>query len=318
MKPLLTIAPAVRQALEAGRPVVALESTIIAHGMPFPHNLETARRAQSIAQEEGCVAATIAALDGSLCVGLEDAELELLAQAQGVLKISRRDLAYALASGRPGATTVSATMMAAAMAGIRVFATGGIGGVHRGAGPAGPAGAAGSAGPAGGDVSADLTELGRTPVVVVSAGAKAILDLALTLELLETLGVPVVGYGTDEFPAFYSRSSGLPVAFRLDTPGEVAALYRKQRELGLEQGLLVANPVPREHEIPRPEVEAWITTALGEAARAGVRGKDVTPFLLGRVVEASGGRALETNKRLLESNVRVACAVARELPPGGS
>ncbi len=298
MKPLLRISPAVQSALEARRPVIALESTIIAHGMPFPHNLETAMRAQAIAADEGCVAATVAALDGSLRVGLEAREIELLARAEGVLKLSRRDLAYALATGKPGATTVSATMMAAAMAGISVFATGGIGGVHRGPG---------------GDVSADLTELARTPVVVVSAGAKAILDLGLTLELLETLGVPVVGYGTDELPAFYSRSSGLPVAFRLDTPAEVAALYRKQRELGLEQGLLVANPVPREHEIPRPVVEQWIETALADAGRLRVRGKDVTPFLLGKVVEASGGRALETNKRLLESNVRVACAIAREL-----
>ena len=301
MKPLVKVDPRVRAALDARQPVIALESTIIAHGMPFPHNLETALRAQAIACEEGCLAATVAALDGSLRVGLQDAEIEMLARAEGVLKLSRRDLAYALASGKPGATTVSATMVAAAMAGIIVFATGGIGGVHRG----------GS-----GDVSADLTELARTPVIVVSAGPKAILDLPLTLELLETLGVPVVGYGTDELPAFYSRSSGLPVAFRLDTPGEVAALYRKQRALGLEQGLLVANPVPPEHEIPRPEVERWIEAALAEAGRRRVRGKEVTPFLLGRVVEASGGRALETNKRLLEGNVRVACAIARELAAG--
>lgn len=298
MKPLLTVAPDVRAALDGRRPVIALESTIIAHGMPFPHNLETALRAQAIAREQGCLAATVAALDGTLRVGCSDAEIELLARCRGVLKLSRRDLAYALASGRPGATTVSATMMAAAMAGIAVFATGGIGGVHRG----------GS-----GDVSADLAELARTPVVVVCAGAKAVLDLPLTLELLETLGVPVVGYGTDELPAFYSRSSGLPVAFRLDTPAEVAALYRKQRELGLEQGVLVANPIAAEHEIPRADVEVWIQAAVEEAAAAGVRGKEVTPFLLGRIVLASGGRALEANKRLLESNVRVACAIARAL-----
>ncbi len=298
MRPLVRIAPDVRAALDGRRPVIALESTIIAHGMPFPDNLDTALRAQAIAREQGCVAATVAALDGSLRVGCSDAELELLARARGVLKVSRRDVAYAMASAKAGATTVSATMMAAAMAGIAVFATGGIGGVHRGSS---------------GDVSADLTELARTAVVVVSAGPKAILDLPLTLELLETLGVPVVGYGTDELPAFYSRSSGLAVAFRLDTPGEVAALYRKQRELGLEQGVLVANPVPPEHEIPREEVERWIGAALEEAARAGVRGKQVTPFLLARVVESSGGRALRTNKRLLENNVRVACAIAREL-----
>ena len=298
MTSLLRVAAGVRSALERGRPVVALESTIIAHGMPFPHNLETALRAQEVAREAGCLAATVAAIDGKLRVGLTDGELEILARSEGVLKLSRRDLSYALVSGRLGATTVSATMIAASLAGIAVFATGGIGGVHRGES---------------GDTSADLTELARTPVIVVSAGAKAILDLPRTLELLETLGVPVIGYGTDELPAFYSRSSGLPVPFRLEAPAEVAALYRKQRALGLEQGILVANPVPAQYEIPREAVETWIEAALAEAERSRVRGREVTPFLLSRVVEASGGRALETNKRLLESNVEVACAIAREL-----
>jgi pseudouridine-5'-phosphate glycosidase len=292
----LAVHEEVRAALEAGRPVLALESTIIAHGLPRPRNVEIALRAEAEARSVGVVPATIGIFDGRLCVGLEAAQIEALGTAEGVLKVSRRDLAYALATHRLGATTVCATMLAARQAGIRVFATGGIGGVHRGQSL---------------DVSADLLELARTSVIVVSAGAKAILDLPGTLEVLETQGVPVVGYRTAEFPAFYSRSSGLPLELRAETPQEVVALYRSQRELGLEQGILVANPIPADSEIPRQEIEGFVVEALQEAARQGVVGKRVTPFLLSRVLQLSGGRSLEANVALLLHNVQVACAIAR-------
>lgn len=287
----------VRDALEARRPVVAFESTIVSHGMPWPKNRDTALAAEAIARASGAVPATVAVLDGRITVGLQAGELERLATETGVLKVSRRDLSWALATGRTGATTVSATMFAAFRAGIDVFATGGIGGVHRGAAETF-------------DVSADLAELASTSVCVVSAGAKAILDIPKTLEVLETLGVPVVCFDTPEFPAFYSRSSGLPAPLRVDTPEEVAAILAAQRELRLAQGILVALPVPAAQEIPRGTMEAWIARALRELAERRISGKAVTPFLLARIVELSGGASLETNVKLFHNNVRLACRIA--------
>jgi pseudouridine-5'-phosphate glycosidase len=279
--------------------VVALESTIVAHGMPYPRNLETARRVEAAVRDAGAVPATIAVLDGRLRVGLDAAALERLAKdGARMAKLSRADLPWALAEGRDGATTVAATMLAAARAGIRVFATGGIGGVHRGVAETW-------------DVSADLDELARTPVIVVSAGAKAILDLPKTLEVLETKGVPVVGYGTDEFPAFWSRSSGLKAPLRLDEPAAIARLWAMQRTLGLEAGILVANPIPAAHEIARAEIEPAIETAL-ERAR-GTEGKRVTPALLDAVLAATGGRSLEANIALVLNNARVAAEIALAL-----
>ncbi len=288
----------VAEALRAGRPVVAFESTIISHGMPWPRNVETALAAESIARESGVTPATVAVLDGCIAVGLSRTELERLAKEKNVLKVSRRDLSWALAARRTGATTVSGTMIAARLAGIDVFATGGIGGVHRGASLTF-------------DLSADLTELAATSVCVVSAGAKAILDIPKTLELLETLGVPVVAYGTDDFPAFYSRSSGVPAPLRCDSAEQIASMLGAQRALGFPQGILVANPVPSEWEIPRATMDAWIDTAMKELETHGVTGKAVTPFLLAKIVELSGGSSLETNVKLFHANVRLACDIAR-------
>lgn len=290
--------PEVAAALAAGEPVIALESTVIAHGLPRPQNLEAARRLEAIAREEGVVPATIAVIDGRVRVGLEAADLERLATTRDVMKVSRRDYAVAVARGRTGATTVAATMMAAHWAGVRVFATGGIGGVHRGSRN---------------DISADLPELARTPVVVVCAGAKAILDLAATLEWLETHGVPVVGYQTDELPAFYARGSGLELQVRADTPAEAAALARTQADLGLAAGLLVAVPPPMEHALASETMEAAIRAALAAAAADGIRGKALTPFLLSRVAESTGGRSIAANIALLENNVRVAAGIAAAL-----
>ncbi len=278
--------------------VVALESTVIAHGLPWPHNLEAARRLEQVVRDAGAVPKTIGIVAGEVCIGLSDAQLEHLARAEHVRKVSRRDLPIAMALKQDGATTVAATMYLAARAGIQVFATGGIGGVHRGH----PF-----------DVSADLEELAQTPVCVVCAGAKAILDLPLTLEVLETRGVPVIGYGTDEFPAFYSRTSGLPVDQRVDTPEEVAAIYRAQRELGLPGGMLVVVPIPEEAEVPRDQIERAIERALAEAEEQGIRGKEITPFLLARVAELTGGEALKANLALLENNARVAAQIALAL-----
>lgn len=284
-------------AKEAGKPLVALESTIITHGMPFPENVETARKVEAIIREEGAEPATIAVLDGALHIGLEDDELDRLAQNENVLKLSRADFAHALASGKTGSTTVAATMIAAWLGGIDVFATGGIGGVHRGA-------------ESSFDVSADLLELARTDVIVVCAGAKAILDLPKTLEVLETQGVPVIGYRTDTLPAFWSRDSGLSVPIRLDKPDEIAEHARMRGALGLTGGTLVANPVPADAEIPAAEIAAHIETALAEAASRGVTGKDVTPFLLSRMLELTDGRSLETNIALIENNARLAARIA--------
>ncbi len=300
MTDLLALSPEVAQALADRKPVLAFESTIISHGMPYPRNVETAREAETAAREAGVAPATIAVMDGRILVGLTDAQLERLATEKDVLKVSRRDMAWALAARRAGATTVSATMLAARLAGISVFATGGIGGVHMGAEESF-------------DISADLAELASTSVLVVSAGAKAILDLPRTLEVLETLGVPVVGFGTSELPAFYSRSSGLPLSLRVDTPAEAAALLRAQRALGLPQGILVANPVPLEWEIPRQTMERWIDQALQDLSTRGVTGKAVTPFLLSRIVELSGGKSLETNVKLFHNNVRLGSRIAAAL-----
>ena len=296
----LVFAPEVAAARAAGRPIVALESTIITHGMPFPANVETARTVEETVRAEGAVPATIAVMSGAIRIGLTPAELDALGQARGVMKLSRADLAFCLAAGGIGATTVAATMICAHLAGIAVFATGGIGGVHRGA-------------EASWDVSADLHELARTPVTVVAAGAKAILDLPKTLEVLETLGVPVIAYGQDAFPAFWSRASGLRAPLRADTPAAVAAAHRMRSRLGLGGGQLVANPIPVEAEIPRAEILPAIEAALAEAAAAGVAAKDVTPFLLDRLYALTGGRSLAANIALVQANAALAARIAGAL-----
>jgi pseudouridine-5'-phosphate glycosidase len=296
----LQVHPRVRRALARRQPVIALESTIIAHGLPRPRNVEIALAAEAAAEQAGAVAATVGVIAGRLRVGLSRGEIEHLGTAPEVWKAARRDLPWVLGRGLDAATTVSGTMLAARLAGIAVFATGGIGGVHRGASESL-------------DVSADLYELARTPVLVVSAGAKAILDLPKTLEVLESLGVPVVGYRTSEFPAFYSSDSGLALEMRAETPAELAGLFREQRRLGVQQGLLAANPIPREAEIPRAEMEGYLRRAQEALAAEGIDGKRVTPFLLGKVLEYSGGRSLEANVALLLNNVRLACAIAAEL-----
>jgi pseudouridine-5'-phosphate glycosidase len=290
----------VAEAIRENRPVIALESTIIAHGLPRPQNVEIALQAEEEARKLGVVPATVGILDGKVVVGLAPGQIELLGTAEPVLKVSRKDFAYALAMGRLGATTVCSTMMAAHLAGIRVFATGGIGGVHRGAEQSF-------------DISADLLELSRTPVIVVSAGAKAILDLPKTLEFLETRGVPVLGYGTSVLPAFYSAESDLALDLTVENPEQIAEIYRAQRSLDLEQGLLVANPIPMKHEITRETMEGYLRTALADMERADVTGKQVTPFLLARVLELSGGKSLESNIELLVNNVRLACEISRAL-----
>jgi len=293
----LEIAPDVQSALAKGEAVVALESTIITHGMPHPQNVATAREVEAVVRENGAVPATIAIIEGRIKVGLSDAELDWLGTARDVMKLSRADLPYAVASKRHGATTVAATMICAHLAGIRVFATGGIGGVHQGV-------------EATMDISADLDELARTPVAVVCAGAKAILDLPRTLEYLETRGVPVVGYGTDRFPAFWSRTSELPVPLRLDTPEAIADLVRTKETLGLDGGVLVANPVPHGDEIPADEMKAFIDAAVREAKTRGIAGKAVTPFLLSDLFERTGGRSLATNIALVKNNAALAAKLA--------
>ncbi|PKQ19809.1 MAG: pseudouridine-5-phosphate glycosidase [Actinobacteria bacterium HGW-Actinobacteria-6] len=303
MTDLLQIAPEVSAALIAGTPVVALESTIISHGFPYPANLECALECERIAREEGAVPATVAIIGGVIRAGLSRAEIEHLATTAGIPKASRRDLATLVAGGSDGATTVAATMMVAEMAGIRVFATGGIGGVHRGA-------------EASFDISADLEELARTDVAVVCAGAKSVLDLGLTLEYLETHGVPVLGYGTDGFPAFYTRTSGFGVDARFDSPADIAAVLRSRRELGISGGVIVANPIPAEHELSHAEIDGVIETALAEATEQGVRGKEVTPFLLGRIHALTGGRSEAANKELVYNNVRLAARIAGALSEG--
>ena len=301
MNPYLDIHPEVAEALAQGNPVVALESTIISHGMPYPQNVRTALAVEEVVRQNGAVPATIAVLGGRLKAGLTREEIEYLGQqGQKVTKTSRRDLAVLLAKGMDGATTVATTMMIACMAGIRVFATGGIGGVHRGAGTTM-------------DISADLQELARTNVTVVCAGAKAILDLKLTLEYLETHGVPVLGYGTEELPAFYTRTSGLKVDYRVDSPEEIARIMAVRSDLGLSGGILVTNPIPEEWSMDPALINGTMDRAVAEAEAQGITGKDVTPFLLARVKELTGGDSLEANIALVKNNARLAARIAGAL-----
>jgi pseudouridine-5'-phosphate glycosidase len=293
----LDIRPEVAAALARGGPVVALESTVISHGLPRPHNLETARRMEAAVRSEGAVPATVGLLHGRLVVGLTGEEIELLANIDGVHKVSRRDLSTVLQSRKPGATTVAATILIASQAGISVFATGGIGGVHRGVQDTL-------------DISADLVELARTPVAVVCAGAKIILDLPRTLELLETLGVPVVGFRTGSFPAFYVRESGLTLDLRVESAEEAAPLMSMQRELGLTSGIVFCNPPPESSALDRVQTESLIKSALIAANSEGIQGKAVTPYLLGYLSKASGGATLKANMDLLVSNASVAAQIA--------
>ena len=301
MNKYLDISPEVQQALAEGKPVVALESTIISHGMPYPKNVETAMLVEKTIRENGAVPATIAIIGGRLKAGLSADEIEYLGKSgRKVAKVSRRDLAAIVARGADGATTVTTTMIIAHMAGIGVFATGGIGGVHRGAETTM-------------DISADLEELGSTPVMVVCAGAKSILDLGLTLEYLETRGVPVVGYGTDELPAFYTRRSGFGVDYRVDSPAELAAMFKAQQELGMKGGMLVTNPIPEQYAMDKEVIDAAIDQAVAESKAQGIHGKETTPFLLARVVELTGGDSLESNIQLVLNNAIVASKTAAEL-----
>lgn len=289
--------PEVAAALEEGRAVVALESTIISHGMPYPENVESARTCERIIREEGATPATIAIIGGVIRVGLSEEELEHMGRSSEVRKASRRDLPMLLASDGDGATTVASTMIGASLAGVRVFATGGIGGVHRGAQQTF-------------DISADLMELARTPVAVVCAGAKSILDIGLTLEVLETHGVPVIGFGTDAFPAFYVRDGGFPVDERADDVRDIARVMRLKWSLGLSGGIVVANPIPREHELDPALISRSIEEAVRAAESGGVRGKEITPFILARLNEATQGRSLAANKQLVYNNARVAARLA--------
>ncbi len=296
--PLPTLSPEVREALQSRRPLVALESTVITHGLPWPQNLELARRLEATVRAGGASPATIAVLNGEVKVGLSETELEHLAQSKDTIKVSRRDYAMAVAQKRDGGTTVAGTMIAAQWAGIRVFATGGIGGVHRRLGEAAL------------DVSADLPELARTPVVVVCAGAKAILDLPATLEWLETHGVPVIGYGTSEFPAFYSRTSGLPLAARADTAAEAAQMVKAMWDMDFTSGALLCVPCPEAAAQPAAAMNTAIEQALREAAAGGIRGSAVTPYLLARIATLTEGHSLTANLALLENNARVAAELA--------
>ncbi|ALK95916.1 pseudouridine-5'-phosphate glycosidase [Massilia sp. WF1] len=297
MQSFLQFSPEVQAARAAGKPVVALESTIISHGMPYPQNVQTAREVEQVIRDAGAVPATIAIIDGRICIGLADEQLELLGQSQEAIKVSRRDLAYVLATGKLGATTVAATMICAKLAGIEVFVTGGIGGVHRGAETSF-------------DISADLQELAQTGVAVVCAGVKSILDIGLTLEYLETHGVPVVSVGQAAFPAFFTRDSGFRADFQLDTPEEQARFIRTKWQLGLEGGVVVSNPVPEAAAMQNEEIGAIIAQALREADQQGVKGKAVTPFLLARIKELTNGRSLATNIALVKHNAQVGAKLA--------
>ncbi|MBL0385698.1 pseudouridine-5'-phosphate glycosidase [Tumebacillus sp. ITR2] len=297
MHDFLDIHSDVAAALRAGRPVVALESTIISHGMPYPQNVQTAREVENIIREQGAVPATIGIIDGRIKIGLTDEELESFGQASNVHKVSRRDLPYVVAAKKNGATTVAATMICAQLAGIKVFVTGGIGGVHR-------------EGELTMDISADLTELAQTDVAVICAGAKSILDLGRTLEYLETHGVPVIGYQSDDFPAFYTRSSGHGVDYRLDAPEEIARFLHTKWALGLKGGAVVANPVPETHALDAQAMESHIDNALAEAKAQGIKGKDATPFLLAKMKEITGGQSLDTNIALVKHNAHVGAQIA--------
>lgn len=298
MNQYLDVKPEVAEAIANGKPVVALESTIISHGMPYPQNVETALNVERIIREAGAVPATIAIIGGRLKAGLTPEEIEYFGKkGTAIAKASRRDLAVLCSRGEDGATTVTTTMMIAYMAGIRLFATGGIGGVHRGAETTM-------------DISADLEELAKTPVMVVCAGAKAILDLKLTLEYLETHGVPVIGYGTEELPAFYSRKSGLSVDYRMDTPQEIAAAFKAQNDLGLGGGMLVTNPIPEEYSMDPEVIGKAIDEAIVEMDKLGIHGKECTPFLLAKIKDITGGDSLDSNIQLVYNNARLAAEIA--------
>ncbi len=297
MNPYLSILPEIQNALGAGKPVVALESTILSHGMPYPQNLDFGHKVEQIIRDEGAVPATIAILDGKLKVGLNDEELERMCRAEGVGKVSRRDVPVYLAAGLPGATTVATTMLIAELAGIRVFATGGIGGVHRGAETTM-------------DISADLQELAHTSVAVVSAGVKSILDIGLTLEYLETMGVPVLGMRTKDFPAFYCRESGFQVDYALRDEEEAARVMKAKWDVGLRGGLIIANPIPEEYAMDSTYMNGVIEQAVAEAREKGIRGKKITPFLLARIVELTGGESLASNIQLAFHNARCASRIA--------
>ena len=296
----LNIKPEVAEALKKGKPVVALESTIISHGMPYPKNVETALAVEQVLRENGVVPATIGIIKGKIKVGLTANEIEYLAKAENVVKVSRRDYPYVIANKLDGATTVAGTMIAAQMAGIKVFVTGGIGGVHRGAGESF-------------DVSADLEELKITNVAVICAGVKSILDIPATLEYLETSGVPVVTYGADQFPAFYSRESGCPAELRIDEPKEIAKLIKTKNKMGLKGGVLIGCPVSQEDEIPYAQMETVIEQALKECEEAGIKGKRITPFLLSKVKDLTGGESLETNIKLVLNNAKLGAEIAKNL-----
>jgi len=297
MKKYIDILPEVKKALDSNAPVVALESTIISHGMPYPQNLECAKDCERTIRENGATPATIAVVDGRIKIGLSEEQLEHFATSKDIIKCSRRDLPYVISAGKNGAATVSATMIMASLAGIRFFATGGVGGVHRGAEDSM-------------DISADLTELSATDVCVVSAGIKSILDIGRTLEYLETLGVPVVAYGQERFPAFYTRDSGFNAPLRLDTPKEAAGMMRAKWELGLSGGAIIGNPIPEEYAMPKEEIDSAINAALANASKLGVTGKEITPFLLNAIKEITEGRSLETNMQLVKSNAKLAARIA--------
>lgn len=296
---MIDIKQEIKEALEQGLPVVALESTIISHGMPYPQNVETARNVEQIIRDKGAIPATIAIIDGVLKVGLSEEELEFFGQSKEILKASRRDLPFIVGNKLHGATTVATTMIIAKMAGIKVFVTGGIGGVHRGAEHSF-------------DVSADLTELSQTDVAVVCAGVKSILDIGLTLEYLETLGVPVLGYQTKDFPAFYTRKSGFEVLYPLDSPEIAAKTLKAKWDLGLKGGVVIANPVPEKHEMDHGVITSAIDNALIECDELGIKGKDITPFLLGKIKDVTGGDSLKTNIELVYNNARVGADIAIE------
>lgn len=297
MQAFLQFSPEVQAARTAGKPIVALESTIISHGMPYPQNVQTAREVEQVIRDAGAVPATIAIIDGRICIGLDDSQLELLGQSKDAIKVSRRDLAYVLSQRKLGATTVAATMICAKLAGIEVFVTGGIGGVHRGAETSF-------------DISADLQELARTGVAVVCAGVKSILDIGLTLEYLETHGVPVVSVGQAAFPAFFTRDSGFKADFQLDTAENQARFIRTKWQLGLDGGVVVSNPVPEAAAMKNEEIDTIIAQALREAGQQSVKGKAVTPFLLARIKELTGGRSLATNIALVKHNALVGARLA--------
>ncbi|MCR3955578.1 MAG: pseudouridine-5'-phosphate glycosidase [Gudongella sp.] len=300
MKEYLHISSNVKKALEDGKPVVALESTIISHGMPYPQNVETALRVEEIIRSNGAVPATIGIINGKLIAGLTSEEIDYMGKTSGIAKVSRRDIPYIVSAGKDGATTVASTMIIAEMAGIKIFATGGIGGVHRGAETTM-------------DVSADLEELSQTGVAVVCAGAKSILDIGLTLEYLETKGVPVLGYKTDELPAFYTRKSGFSVDYNMDSPKEIADLLRVKWDLELHGGVVVANPIPEEFSMDESFITGIIEKAVVEAQEKGIKGKDTTPFLLAKIKEITGGDSLAANIELVYNNAKLAAQIAVEL-----